>query len=906
MGTLQSKRVHGGDISAVGVKHEQATKLSSREYSYSDKECERNSDRHPNTSRKSLSKFPGFFQALEKNESHVIVCYNTKGQLDYISNNIYGLLGYDPATTFDRLYHPIAPHQGAIYFRQHTNGSVVQFHNTFWSKSESGEMFSIDQPVIDTRATTMTLLIKPNGDIISCDGHLLNSKLEKDRDIVGNNLFKICLASHTSCISDAMSNTAYGKSSFSLYTKFTTPTSSRDVTMDFHPCVNDGLVVVSVSLVHDNAKDGDGAVTFIDQCITGTENNASDDETMHSLDLDVKGEQDPMKFAGNQVYHLGRRLREMNAEIQYLQDFRDNALLPMYSIIQTGEIVWANDAMITLMGYGGQKNQFLGSNAFDYHLDKDRIRLMCKLVLCGQTLNDFACNVIRKDGVTLNVTYNSNAKFDSNGVFSHSRCIVQDMTGHNRLQLERDNLEREKQLAEINEKEALLASRTKSDFLAVMSHEIRTPINGVIGASSLLSTTALDDEQLDYVKTISDSADILLSLIHNILDISKIEKGKFQLDKVSMRFVDLARECTDMMKHQAMDRGLSMVTTIGEELDDPAVWHHGDPTRLNQVLMNFLSNAVKFTHTGSVECKLMKVTEETSIRRGVHHSDSGRVLNKTDAPDDECDSSSISYHTGRSGLLSNANVDIIRLEVTDTGVGIADCSKLFSDFVQASSSVHQKYGGTGLGLSISKKIIHMMHGEVGMYSAVGVGTTVWAEIPLRRAPVPRKGPAFNARSDFNSCHEKGSPSSSSDRNNSQTIQRCPTMGDTGRAVRILIAEDNNVNQKVLKRLLQTLGYSDIDVAWNGQEALDAVKESWEKFLDDPREGRYDIVLMVRCRPGVVVIIVFLIMIYPVMKFITCSHSEPSLTFTFLLSVHPTGLPDACDGRLASDLRYSRQ
>lgn len=107
--------------------------------------------------------------------------------------------------------------------------------------------------------------------------------------------------------------------------------------------------------------------------------------------------------------------------------------------------------------------------------------------------------------------------------------------------------------------------------------------------------------------TCTDSADILLSLISNILDISKIEKGKLELDKVPLRMVDMVHKCADMMKYRASEKGLTIATEIDPDLNDPNVWHHADPTRINQVLLNFLSNAVKFTHTGGVQCKLMKL-----------------------------------------------------------------------------------------------------------------------------------------------------------------------------------------------------------------------------------------------------------------------------------------------------------
>jgi CheY-like chemotaxis protein len=175
--------------------------------------------------------------------------------------------------------------------------------------------------------------------------------------------------------------------------------------------------------------------------------------------------------------------------------------------------------------------------------------------------------------------------------------------------------------------------------------------------------------------------------------------------------------------------------------------------------------------------------------------------------------------------------------VVDTGCGISNTVHLFAPFVQANKSIHKKYGGTGLGLNISKQIVALMKGRVGIDSVEGVGTTVWAEIPLRQAPAPRKGPSFTKESPMPTAKTTRT------RSDSSRVVVGPNNEDLTKRVRILIVEDNMVNQKLLKKLLQTLGYSDITVTSDGQEAVNTVKESWENYLDDPCSGRYDIVLM---------------------------------------------------------------
>jgi CheY-like chemotaxis protein len=341
----------------------------------------------------------------------------------------------------------------------------------------------------------------------------------------------------------------------------------------------------------------------------------------------------------------------------------------------------------------------------------------------------------------------------------------------------------------------------------------------------------LNEEQRDYVNTITDSADILLSLISNILDISKIESGKLELEKVPLRLADMVRKCADMMKYRATEKGFTITTDIDNDLNDSSIWHHGDPTRINQVLLNFMSNAVKFTHSGGVQCKLMKLCSTMRPNRQCDNN-----IDTTSSRSFSSNGSTVSLRETSFTRCPNvplspvANYDWLRLEIIDSGCGIADTSMLFAPFVQANKSVHGKYGGTGLGLNISKMIVELMRGRVGITSSEGVGTTVWAEIPLRRASTPRKGPDLMKSPVMDNISKLAS-----------------TTGSTGtelsKRVRILIAEDNLVNQKVLKKLLETLGYTDITVTSNGQEAVDAVKESWGKYLIDPSSGRFDIILM---------------------------------------------------------------
>jgi PAS domain S-box-containing protein len=382
-----------------------------------------------------------------------------------------------------------------------------------------------------------------------------------------------------------------------------------------------------------------------------------------------------------------------------------------------------------------------------------------------------------KDGRVIPVSLTISPIRDPDGRIVGASKIIRDITERKKADAEleeyRQNLEHlvEERTGELAQAKdvAEAANRAKTQFLANMSHEIRTPMNAVLGLTHLLHAGATP-KQVERLDKINEAGQHLLSIINDVLDLSKIEAGRLQLEQGDFALGALLDHVRSMISAAAQAKGLS----IEIDGDNVPLWLRGDQTRVCQALLNYASNAVKFTEHGTVALRV-------------------RLLE------------------------DNGDALLVRFEVSDTGIGIAqdELARLFHAFEQVDASTSRRYGGTGLGLVITRRLAELMGGEVGADGAPGAGSTFWFTSLLQRGhgtPPPASIPVADAEELLRRHH---------------------------RGARLLLAEDNAINREVSLELLHAVGL-DVDLATDGIEALEKARaRSYDLILMDMQMPNMD-------------------------------------------------------------------
>ncbi len=455
------------------------------------------------------------------------------------------------------------------------------------------------------------------------------------------------------------------------------------------------------------------------------------------------------------VMKRSSELQERSADLKAITDSAFDAIVMMDAL---GHVSYWNPAAERILGY--TSSEVIGQDLHGlivparyrdgFNAGFLRFQQTGQGAALGKTHD---LEAIHKDGQEIPVQISLSA-IETNGAW-HAVGILRDTTER---KFADEALRQATARASEQAAKAELANQAKSEFLANMSHEIRTPMNGVIGMTEQLLDSALTSQQRHCAEVIRDSSEALLNLINGILDLSKVEAGKLDLEVLDFDISAVFNHLTRIFAQQARNKGLEFITTIDPDVPRAL---RGDPGRLRQVLVNLAGNAVKFTATGVV-----------TVRVGLADAALGAI-----------------------GL---------RFVVSDTGIGIAADKQalLFEKFSQADVSTTRHYGGSGLGLAISKQLVQLMGGDIGVESTEGHGTSFWFTLPLAQSlsltqlnpnPLQPTAPA---------------------------IGKLPTWQGL-RALLALLAEDNIINQKVAVGFLQKLGLR-VDVVGNGSDACQAL------------------------------------------------------------------------------------
>jgi len=484
------------------------------------------------------------------------------------------------------------------------------------------------------------------------------------------------------------------------------------------------------------------------------------------LKIEVNNQQKVLLTASGEKIHILKSVKktQINGQEVYVESFVDiserkkaeDELRKLSMVVEespasivitdkNGIIEYVNPKFEEVTGYTSKESVGKNPRFLNAHHPENTVdyKILWDTILGGKIWKGEFCNK-KKDGTIFWEISSISPVKNSQNEITHFIAIKDDIS---------DRKEFEKKIT-LEKERANSANKAKGFFLAKMSHEIRTPMNGIIGMTDILLESVKDKDTQEKLKVISVSAENLLTIINEILDFSKIEAGQVELESIPVNLKELLSDVENLLSIKAKEKGLYLRARYSDQLPACIL---GDPTRLKQIIINLVNNAIKFTEEGGITILLEKKKD-----------------------------------------LKRKDEFLLGINIIDTGIGISaeGKQKLFKAFSQTSSSTTRTHGGTGLGLLISKDLAKLMGGEIGVDSEIGKGSTFWVHIPtFETEPIQQA--------------------------NKKDVQN--NSGENTKSLKVLVAEDNLINQKIALLNLEKLGHQ-VRFANNGIEAVELYKK----------------------------------------------------------------------------------
>lgn len=451
----------------------------------------------------------------------------------------------------------------------------------------------------------------------------------------------------------------------------------------------------------------------------------------------------------------------------------DNSVEGIFQIMPKGNLIIVNTSLVKLLGYSADEEILKLNFIKDFFIRESDWELLNKLLDKQGKVKNYRVQFKKKDGSEITVRMNVRVNLNDDGSTYYEgsiQDITQQVQAENEKQKALEALREEKLKSDLSAKKAQQESNFKSKFLANMSHEVRTPMNSVMGFLTLIENDLFDskEELKNFARDARLAAESLLDIINNILDISKIEAGKMDLDEVDFNVQEEVHKAVSIVMQVAKQKGISIVEQVSDEIPKSV---YGDPTRFRQIVLNLLSNAVKYTDEG-------KVTLTSKVN------------------------------------LSTENAIELITSIEDTGHGIPHekIQILFEPYAQVKSKKGKKEG-TGLGLVISKEFVKLMGGDIKVESKVGIGSKFIFTVKLKLQPGEEIEPVISEKPQQGLVEEP-------------PVERKTINGEikvaNGTKKKILLVEDNPISQNLEMKILKEVGY-DVDAVSNGYDAIEAIK-----------------------------------------------------------------------------------